>query len=62
MRKHISENLVYIATLVSQFFHMTGYCKCSNKAPTPIYICTGFEEAVLRPKIFGNRLGILTYQ
>ena len=31
----------------------------SNKAPTPIYICTGLADAVLRPKILDNGLGIL---
>ena len=31
----------------------------SNKAPTPIYICTGLADAVLPPKILDNGLGIL---
>ena len=66
VRKHIWKNLVktyiskiYILTFVLQCFLVAGYCKCS--APTPRKICTGFVDAVLRPKILGNRLDILTY-
>ena len=36
VRKYIWKNLVYIFTFVLQFFHMAGYCKCSNKTSTPI--------------------------
>ena len=41
-------------------FRVTAYEKCSNKTPKPMQICTGLVVAVLRPKILGNRLGILT--
>ena len=40
---------------------MTGYCKCSNRAPTSVQICIALVHAVLRPKMLGKRLGILTY-
>ena len=42
-----------------QFFRVPGYWKCSEKAPTPIEICIGLVDAVLRYKILGSRLGIL---
>ena len=29
--------------------------------PTPIYIFIGFADAILRSKILGNRLGVLTW-
>ena len=53
------ENL-YVFTFILQSFQVAVYWKCNNKIPTPIQICTGFVDAVLRPKILGNRLGILT--
>ena len=40
---------------------MAGYWKYSNKTPAPFYICIGLVDSVLRTKILGNRLGILTY-
>ena len=42
------------------FFCVAGYIKCCNKTPTPAKKCIGFVDVVLRPKILGNRLGILT--
>ena len=59
VRKRIWNNLAYIVTFVLQFFRVTGYGKCSNKAPTPIQICIGLADSVLRPKIIGNILVIL---
>ena len=42
------------------FFCVAGYIKCSNKTPTPAKKCIGLVDVVLRSKILGNRLGILT--
>ena len=61
VRKRILKNLAYIVTFSLQFFQVAGYWKGSNKTATPIQICIGFVDAVLRPKILGNRLGILTW-
>ena len=44
----------------SGFFCVAGYIRCSNKTATPAKKCIGFVDVVLRPKILGNRLGILT--
>ena len=55
---YILKNLVYIVIFV--LLHLASYWKCSKKAPTLIQICTGFVDAVLRPKILVNRVGILT--
>ena len=59
-RKRIWNNLVYTVTFALQFFRVAGYWKCSNKAPTPIQICRGLADVVLRPEILGNILGLLT--
>ena len=59
-RKYIWKNLVNFVTIVLQIFHLAGYWKFINKTPTPIQICIGLVDAVLRSKILGNnRLGIL---
>ena len=42
------------------FLGVAGYLKRSNKKPTSIWICIGFVDVVLWPKILGNRLGLLT--
>ena len=60
VRKHILKNLVFIVRLVVQFFHVASYWKCSNKTPLPIQTCIGLAGIIFRPKILGNRLGILT--
>ena len=52
VREHVWKNLVYNAIFALQFFRLAGYWKRSNKIPTPIQICTGLADAVLRP----NRL------
>ena len=57
--KHIrKKNLVYIVTLVLQFFRVAVYWKCSNKTPTLIQICTGLVNTVLRLKKLDNRQSI----
>ena len=55
---YILKNLVYIVIFV--LLHLASYWKCSKKAPRLIQICTGFVDAVLRPKTLVNRVGILT--
>ena len=61
VRNHIWKNLLCIdAFLLVFFFRVEGYWKCCYKTPTPIQICIGLVEAVLRPEIRSNRLGILT--
>ena len=40
---------LYNVISVSQFFREVNYWKCSNKTPTPIQICTGLIDVVLRP-------------
>ena len=60
VRKHILKNLVFIVRFVLQFFHVASYWKCSNKTPLPIQTCIGLVDIIFRPKILGNRLGILT--
>ena len=46
--------------LYYSFFAWQVIGNSSNKTPTPIQICIGLVDAVLRPKILGNRPGILT--
>ena len=58
-QKNICKNSGYVVTFALKFFRVAGYQKQSNKIPTPIQIYIGFVDAVLRPKILGNRLGIL---
>ena len=60
VRKHIWKKLVCIVIFLLQFFRMVGYWNCSNKSSTSIQMCIGLADAVLQPKIVGNRLDILT--
>ena len=41
-------------------FYSADYLRRSNESPTSKQIYTGFVDAVLRPKILDNKLGILT--
>ena len=60
--KHIWKNLVYIATFVLLFFRVQAdYWKCSNKTPPSLEICIVLVGTLLRPKVLGNRPGILTW-
>ena len=60
VRKYIWKSLIYIVNLYYSFFCVEGSCKYGNKTPTFTKICIGLVDAVLLPKIFGNRLDILT--
>ena len=50
-RKRIRKNLIHIITFVFQFLCLTDYLKCINETTTPIEMCTGLADSVLRPKI-----------
>ena len=61
VRKYIWKSLIYIVkSVLKSFFCVEGSWKYGNKTPTFTKICIGLVDAVLLPKIFGNRLGILT--
>ena len=50
-RKRIKKNLIYIITFAFQFLCVAGHLKCVNETTTPIEMCTGLADSVLRPKI-----------
>ena len=57
---YVWKTIVYIVTFVLQFFHVVRYWKCINKTPTTIQMYIGLVDAVLGPKILGNRLDTLS--
>ena len=61
VREHLWKYLIYIFKLVLQsFVYQVIGNRVTKKTPTLIKIRISLVNAVLRPKILGNRLGILT--
>ena len=56
---YLEELSLYCYICITVFFHVTVYWKCRNKTLTPIQICIGFLDTVLRTKILDNSLVIL---
>ena len=58
-QKSYLEKVSLYCYICATIFCVLGYWKCSNKTPMPMQIWTGFVDAILRPKILRNRLGVL---
>lgn len=63
MRKSQIKKIIIISIVT--FLYFCTFCaadnlKCSNETPTPVKICISLVDTILRPKILGNRIGILS--